>query len=612
MNLFGKLRDFLIYPTHKRTLGIVIMLVLAAAVSLTVVLSQQQQTIRQRAAVSAEQLAKGYVLCGDGLKCENNIKVDTPDKEGFNKCLSNKNFSGADKINGKYLTRCNSDLYYEDINNSNICSLVPGSNPSETTCTPPQPPTPEDYDYAFCGSGLKCNGAIVDTTDCGEAGKAKCLSTGANTNFDRDQITGRSLACCKASEYKYIGKNCTLVADGEYSDPQCEKRIPPTLSIDPVSINAGGDLNFSFTGFDPGEQVTVMVVGGGSITVKAGSDSNGKSLMPGLTEPAGKYTLKATGGSSGQSATAEFEIIATPAPTARSYVPCDNRSSGLYCKATRVDVSCGGNDKKCLASGGTWWGADAVDGKKLVCCNGTNYDFVDSVCTLTRKDAVGYKSNLCTPPNPPENDPSAILIIDPAPITTEGSLNYSFSGFQTNETVEIWVTNNTGPTGHTLEKIADASGNGADTISNLTESAGEYTLNAKGKSSERSAKTNFTISPTISSSAHVLPKLNTTTPVPASKLALPPTSIPATDRAHDLSAFNSSPTITPFVGPCRFKTKGDANCDDKITIVDFNVWKEEFTEVKTTRTADFNRDKKITIIDFNLWKGGFTDDSLQH
>lgn len=191
----------------------------------------------------AQNAAKpGYVLCGSGLKCENNIKVDTPDKEGFNKCLSNKNFSGADKINGKYLTRCNSDLYYFDVNNNNECSLVPGSNPSETTCTPPQPPTPEDYDYAFCGSGLKCNGAIVDATDCGEAGKAKCLSTTAT--FSRDQITGRSLACCNATKYDLINNNCTLTlaADAQFSDPKCSIPIAatantstPTFTPAPVS-----------------------------------------------------------------------------------------------------------------------------------------------------------------------------------------------------------------------------------------------------------------------------------------------------------------------------------------------------------------------------------------
>lgn len=44
-----KVIDFVARPTHSRTLGIVIFFILVAAVSLTVYVAQQQQTLRQRA-----------------------------------------------------------------------------------------------------------------------------------------------------------------------------------------------------------------------------------------------------------------------------------------------------------------------------------------------------------------------------------------------------------------------------------------------------------------------------------------------------------------------------------------------------------------------------------
>ena len=49
LNFFQKFRDFVAHPTHSRTMGILIFFVLLAAVSLTVIVSQQKQTIRQRA-----------------------------------------------------------------------------------------------------------------------------------------------------------------------------------------------------------------------------------------------------------------------------------------------------------------------------------------------------------------------------------------------------------------------------------------------------------------------------------------------------------------------------------------------------------------------------------
>lgn len=49
MNFFQKFRDFVASPSHSRTMGILMIFVLAAAVSVTVIASQQRQTTKQRA-----------------------------------------------------------------------------------------------------------------------------------------------------------------------------------------------------------------------------------------------------------------------------------------------------------------------------------------------------------------------------------------------------------------------------------------------------------------------------------------------------------------------------------------------------------------------------------
>jgi len=53
MGFLRKAIDFIVHPTHSRTMGILVMLVLVAAVSLTVIVAQQQQSLKQRAATSS-------------------------------------------------------------------------------------------------------------------------------------------------------------------------------------------------------------------------------------------------------------------------------------------------------------------------------------------------------------------------------------------------------------------------------------------------------------------------------------------------------------------------------------------------------------------------------
>ncbi len=54
MGFIKKAIDFLARPSHSRTMGLVVMLVLVAAVSLTIIVSQQQQQTKQRASAVCE------------------------------------------------------------------------------------------------------------------------------------------------------------------------------------------------------------------------------------------------------------------------------------------------------------------------------------------------------------------------------------------------------------------------------------------------------------------------------------------------------------------------------------------------------------------------------
>jgi len=63
------------------------------------------------------------------------------------------------------------------------------------------------------------------------------------------------------------------------------------------------------------------------------------------------------------------------------------------------------------------------------------------------------------------------------------------------------------------------------------------------------------------------------------------------------------PTSTP--NPlCPKKSWGDADCNGKININDFGIWKDEFINKNGLR-ADFDGKNGVTIIDFGIWKVGF-------
>ena len=111
------------------------------------------------------------------------------------------------------------------------------------------------------------------------------------------------------------------------------------------------------------------------------------------------------------------------------------------------------------------------------------------------------------------------------------------------------------------------------------------------------------------------PLTNETIPVSVVSCQLPTVEIelPLTDspRLININESGSSvvPTstqLTPTSNSCRHGL-GDANCDGKVDIVDFELWRREFTREVSTTLSDFNGDAKIDIIDFELWRKSFSN-----
>lgn len=56
---------------------------------------------------------------------------------------------------------------------------------------------------------------------------------------------------------------------------------------------------------------------------------------------------------------------------------------------------------------------------------------------------------------------------------------------------------------------------------------------------------------------------------------------------------------------CAKHINGDANCDNLIDLVDFEIWRKEYTGAITTKTADFDSSGTVTLADFEIWRKGY-------
>jgi hypothetical protein len=131
--------------------------------------------------------------------------------------------------------------------------------------------------------------------------------------------------------------NFLIVAKGTTSGQQANTPIqvtapqaPATVSVNPTSVVAGGQVTISGTGFAPGESVNLLlqananVIGGQALgtatTDGSGNFSFPNATIPGTT-PAGTYLIVASGGFSGRSANTPLTVTAPPTPATVSVNP---------------------------------------------------------------------------------------------------------------------------------------------------------------------------------------------------------------------------------------------------------------------------------------------------
>lgn len=67
----------------------------------------------------------------------------------------------------------------------------------------------------------------------------------------------------------------------------------------------------------------------------------------------------------------------------------------------------------------------------------------------------------------------------------------------------------------------------------------------------------------------------------------------------------STPTNTPTTVLCPRKSEGDADCNGRIDLVDYEIWRQEYYGTLTTKTADFNGDGVVDMTDFAIWQAHY-------
>lgn len=81
--------------------------------------------------------------------------------------------------------------------------------------------------------------------------------------------------------------------------------------------------------------------------------------------------------------------------------------------------------------------------------------------------------------------------------------------------------------------------------------------------------------------------------------------IPEAGSSTDISDGGTGISVTiSGSGQCSLKSSGDANCDGRIDIKDFYVWRREFLS-RSGFSSDFNQSGTVDVRDFMLWRGGF-------
>lgn len=75
--------------------------------------------------------------------------------------------------------------------------------------------------------------------------------------------------------------------------------------------------------------------------------------------------------------------------------------------------------------------------------------------------------------------------------------------------------------------------------------------------------------------------------------------IPAVNKSIAIKIYVDAPVIVNK--PTDVNKLGDANKDNRVNIVDYNIWKTEYLS-QVGKTSDFNQDGIVNLVDFDIWK----------
>lgn len=81
------------------------------------------------------------------------------------------------------------------------------------------------------------------------------------------------------------------------------------------------------------------------------------------------------------------------------------------------------------------------------------------------------------------------------------------------------------------------------------------------------------------------------TPTPTTRPNTTPTAIPPT--------VTTVPTVAPTPIP------GDIDGVNGVTIVDFNIWHDEYTSLLSTKKSDLNKDGVLDLLDYSIWRNNY-------
>lgn len=105
----------------------------------------------------------------------------------------------------------------------------------------------------------------------------------------------------------------------------------------------------------------------------------------------------------------------------------------------------------------------------------------------------------------------------------------------------------------------------------------------------------------------------TNTPTPTQTPTSTPTETPIPTATPTIDPL-ITPTVTPTPGACPVcaeglppKSRGNAYCDSVIDMADFQIWRDEFNGVYSTKSANFNcpADDTVGMDDFQIWRDTF-------